>query len=359
MKNEIILFIESIKSDRRIETFDEAATKAAVVLRILNLLGWDTFNIDEVKPEYSVGSKRVDYSLRINNSNKVFIEVKKISEDLENHQAQLLNYSFQEGVKLAVLTSGITWWFYLPLNEGSWEQRKFYSIDLLQQESENVADRFIDFISKENVSSRQAITNAEAIYTSQKKKNIVQSTIKKAWNKIISEPDGLLVDLLNETTEKLCGYKATDEQIENFLTKNKSNLIISELQVQKPIFYPKIEKIKKQFKNTNIGYTKKFVSSFIFRNTKYEVRFWIDILITLCDVLVSTHKKEFENVLSLVGRKRPYFTKNGNELIRPAKINNTNIYVETCRSANAIVDLCYKTISVFGYSKNDLKINMK
>ena len=242
MKNKIISFIESLKSDRRIETFDEAATKQAIVLRLLSLLGWDTFNISEVTPEYSVGSQRVDYSLRINNSNKVFIEVKKISEDLENHQAQLLNYSFQEGVKLSVLTNGITWWFYLPLNEGSWEQRKFYSIDLHQQESENVADRFIDFISIENVSSGQAIINAEAIYTSQKKKNIVQSTIKKAWNKIISETDGLLVDLLNETTEKLCGYKATDEQIENFLSKNKSNLILSELQVPKPFLYPKVEK---------------------------------------------------------------------------------------------------------------------
>ncbi|MEA3474919.1 MAG: restriction endonuclease subunit R [Candidatus Cloacimonadota bacterium] len=359
MKDKIISFTESLKSDRRIETFDEAATKQAIVLRLLSLLGWDTFNISEVSPEYSVGSQRVDYSLRINNSNKVFIEVKKISEELENHQAQLLNYSFQEGVKLAVLTNGITWWFYLPLNEGSWEQRKFYSIDLLQQESENVADRFIDFLSKENVSSGQAITNAEAIYTSQKKKNIIQLTIKKAWNKIISESDDLLVDLLNETTEKLCGYKATDEQIENFLSKNKDSLIISEIQVQKPVSYPKTEKIQRVFTKTKSRYSGKSISSFIFRGTEYEVRFWKDVLITLCDVIVSTNKNEFDKVLSLVGRKRPYYTKNGNELRKHKKIKHTNIYVETNLSANSIVDLCYRTISLFGYSKNDLKINAK
>ncbi|MDP8241609.1 MAG: type I restriction endonuclease [Candidatus Celaenobacter antarcticus] len=359
MKDKIISFTESLKFDRSIETFDEAATKQAIVLRLLNLLGWNTFNISEITPEYSVGSQRVDYSLRINSSNKVFIEVKKISEDLENHQEQLLNYSFQEGVKLAVLTNGITWWFYLPLNEGSWEQRKFYSIDILQQESENVADKFIDFLSKENVSSGQAIINAEAIYTSQKKKNIVQSTIKKAWNKIISEPDDLLVDLLNETTEKICGYKASNEQIENFLTKNKSNLIISELQETKPVFYPKRKNIPMKFPKAGISYAGKSISSFIFKNNEYEVRFWIILLIKLCQILVIHHKKEFDNVLSLVGRKRPYFTKNANELRNPQKINNTNIYVETNLSANSIVDLCYKTISVFGYSKNDLKINIK
>jgi hypothetical protein len=102
--------VESLKNDRRIVSFDEAATKQAIVLRILSMLGWDTFNVDEVTPEYSISGKKVDYSLRVNNANKTFIEVKKTSEDLENYhnQEQLLGYSFQEGVKLAVLTNGIS-----------------------------------------------------------------------------------------------------------------------------------------------------------------------------------------------------------------------------------------------------------
>ena len=78
MGDQLTSFIESLKSDRRIVSFDEAATKQAVVTRLLSLLGWDIFNIDEVTPEYSVGVRKVDYSLRIDNANKVFIEVKKI-----------------------------------------------------------------------------------------------------------------------------------------------------------------------------------------------------------------------------------------------------------------------------------------
>jgi len=58
-------------------SYDETATKQALVLRILKSLGWDPFNIDEVYPGYSVGSKRVDYALKFNGRNKVFIEVKK------------------------------------------------------------------------------------------------------------------------------------------------------------------------------------------------------------------------------------------------------------------------------------------
>ena len=40
----------------------------------------------------------------------MFIEVKRSGENLENHRQQLLEYCFQEGVKLAALTNGRTWW---------------------------------------------------------------------------------------------------------------------------------------------------------------------------------------------------------------------------------------------------------
>lgn len=128
MREKLLQLIEQLKSDRKLVSFDEAATKQAVILRILSLIGWNIFNIGEVIPEYLIaGKKKVDFSLCHSNTNKTFIEVKKIGEDLEKHQEQLLNYSFQAGVKLSVLTNGITWWFYLPLQEGSWEQRKFYT----------------------------------------------------------------------------------------------------------------------------------------------------------------------------------------------------------------------------------------
>jgi len=227
MEEQLKVFIDCLKTDRRIDTFDEAATKQAVVLRLLSILGWDTFDIDEVTPEYSVGGRRVDYSLKINNLNKVFIEVKRIGIELEDHQEQLLNYSFQQGVKLAILTNGITWSFYLPLNEGSWEQRKFYTIDILQQDADDVTSKFIDFLSMDNIKSGKAIQNAEAIYRGQQKINILKETLPKAWNKIIEEADELLIDLINETAEKICGFKADTELVERFLSRNKGALIIS------------------------------------------------------------------------------------------------------------------------------------
>jgi predicted type IV restriction endonuclease len=182
MEEKLLGLIKKIRSERRLVSFDEAATKQAVILRILSCLGWDTFNIDEVHPEYSVGGKRVDYALRHNNYNKVFIEVKKVGEDLEKYQEQLLNYSFQEGVKLAVLTNGITWWLYLPLHEGSWEQRKFYTVEIFEQGGEEITLKFTDFLSNENVISGKAIDNAENIYKGRQKQYLIKETLPKAWN---------------------------------------------------------------------------------------------------------------------------------------------------------------------------------
>ncbi len=223
MEEQLALLIEKLKSDRRISSFDEAATKQTIVLRILSILGWDQYDIDMVRPEYSVGSKRVDYSLRINDSNKVFIEVKKVGLELISHQQQLLDYSFQEGIELAVLTNGVTWWFYLPLQKGNWEQRKFYSIDIREQKSEDVALKFMDFLSRKNVASGEAEENAKKVKAANQKQLRVKETLPKAWNKIVNEPDKLLVGLINNTIEELCGYRADEQLILKFI-KNQFQL---------------------------------------------------------------------------------------------------------------------------------------
>ncbi len=64
MNNELFHFVETLKKRKgseRLDYSDEAATKQGIILRILSLLGWDTFNIDQVKPEHAVAGGRVDY----------------------------------------------------------------------------------------------------------------------------------------------------------------------------------------------------------------------------------------------------------------------------------------------------------
>ena len=350
MNEELFKLINEFKKDMRLKSFDEAATKQAVILRILKALGWNPFNIREVYPEYSVGGKRVDYALKYNGRSKIFIEVKKVNEDLERHQEQLLNYSFQEGVRLAILTNGISWWFYLPLHEGSWEQRKFYTIEIYDQDIEDIVKKFEDFLSKENVISDKAVENAENIYKSKQKQYLIKETLPKAWEKLITESDSPLVELLADTTERLCGYKPDDKIVENFLVEvNQKRRISTSAQLSSGQTSHPSPRV----------YSGKSIVSFTFKGVKYSVHSWKEMLIKITNIMLSNHKGQFDNVLNLKGWKRPYFTRNPDELRTPEKINNTDIYVETNLGANSIVKLSRVIIRLFGYKENDLSIEVR
>lgn len=355
MKEKLLELIRTIQSDKRLATFDEAATKQAVILRILNCLSWDSFNIDEVHPEYSVRGKRVDYSLRYNNYNKVFIEVKKVGEDLEKHQEQLLSYSFQEGVKLAILTNGITWWFYLPLNEGSWEQRKFYTIEIYDQAAEEITQRFIEFLSKDNVITGKAVENAEKIYKGKQKQDLTKTTMPKAWKRIIEESNEVLIELIAETTEKMCGYKPDADTVAKFITN------INKVAGTQNIRQTGIVSVPSRIRAPNLqgGFTGQSIISFTFQGAKCEVRRWKDLLIQICNIMLSTHRSNFDQVLNLSGRKRPYFTKQPNELRSPYQIKGTDIFVEINLSSNSIVKLSREITSLFGHSEKDLSIEVQ
>jgi predicted type IV restriction endonuclease len=353
----LLKVIEGIKADQRVLALDEALTKNGVILPILNELGWNPFNIDEVQPEYTVASKRVDYALRVNNHNKAFIEVKKLGTDLEKHQKQLLDYSFQEGVRLAILTNGIAWWFYLPLLEGSWEQRKFYTIDIYDQEAHEIALKFADFLLKENVISGKAIENAESVYKSKQKKEIIRSTIPNAWNKLVSEPDEDLIELIAEMTARLSGYKPDHAIVAAFLGANSFTAetplagSVFEFQSIRPKTI-KTETDREDYRNTS-------VDSFVFEGTRHNVKYWKDVLIGVTEIMLNKHRDQFSQVLSLVGRKRPYFTKDANALRVAERIDDTDIFVEINVSANRIVTLSRRIIALFGYSSDSLSFNVQ
>lgn len=132
MKKQIMKFVSELKSNKKLATFDEASTKQAVVLRLLSFLEWDIFNVEEVYPDYSVNTSNVSYALRVRNANKVFIEVKRVHKKLDRYQKDLISAASRDGVNLAILTNGITWWFYLVSAPGNWKQKWFHSVDLFK-----------------------------------------------------------------------------------------------------------------------------------------------------------------------------------------------------------------------------------
>ena len=357
MKENLIKAIKEIRIDSSLVILDEASIKSAIILRLLSLLGWNPFDINQVKPEYTVESKRVDFSLRINGMNKAFIEVKRPNENLEPHQEQLLGYSFREGVKIAVLTNGVTWWFYLPLNEGSWEQRRFYTADFTEQQPESIAERFVALLSKDNISSGNAVKYAEDLYQSRQRIDTLREALPKAWNKLINDPDDLLVNLLIETTEKLSGFRPEIADIEKFLDGVAHPVSPTPISPIPPTVYP--TKRPRVHSPSNNGYINKQIVGFTLLGKIHRPRNWKDLLVTVSEEMYQRHSAEFDRALRLRGSKMAYFGLQANELSQPSRISDSKYFVETKLNSNSIVRRCRELLSLFGYKDSDLSIEAR
>lgn len=330
----------------------EEATKQGAILPILAKLGWDRDNIQEVIPEYSVGSGRVDYCLKTGKQS-VFLEVKRANEELERHQEQLLDYAFRQGVKLAILTNGLLWWFYLPLSEGSWEQRKFFTVDIQQQEALVAVARFRQFLKREAVSSGTAFKDAEKMRASKQREGIIQKTIPKAWKQLCEEPDEMLLELFAEKVESLCGHSPDHQMLAEYVAKTfKSDTITT----TRPSIRKPGPKRPTKLKG---GYTGKSPITYRFEGEHRQVRSFQDILMGLCEDLHRKHGSEFERVFNLRGRKKEHFSRDYKNMIYPKEIADSGIYIETNLSANGIMLRCNQLLDLFGYHKNTLEIKFR
>ena len=350
MVDEVLSVITKWQSNERLTLLDEAKVKQVIILPIFRGLRWDPDNDQEVCPEYSVAGRQVDYALLIGKTPKVFIEVKKGGEPLENHQEQLLNYSFKEGVKIAVLTNGAAWWFYLPLQEGSWEQRKFEIVELYKQEKAEITQKLINFLSKENVSSGKAVQNAEDL----RKKHQISETFPEAWNQLVSEPDSSIVNRLAEKTQELCGRVPDRDSVKLFLSEHVQQIKIS-LSATTAERGPSSESIIVPVSPPRPNPSGRSVTttcrSFTFCGTIHEVSSWGDMIVKLCEIMHRDHGDRFEEVLSL----SKSYSKNRSDIAsgQSKQISGTDIFVDV-HGGKVIEGRAKKLITYFRYNANDL-----
>jgi len=106
----------------------EEATKQALVLPLLDALGYDIWNPSEVCPEYEAdfatkkyGQKeKVDLAIFIENVPRIYMEVKSVDAALDGHEGQLARYfNATTTVSLAILTNGIEYRFYTDTAEAN------------------------------------------------------------------------------------------------------------------------------------------------------------------------------------------------------------------------------------------------
>lgn len=203
---------------KRREYPNEQSISQGIVLRLLSVLGWPVYDTQLVIPEYKIEAQRVDYAL-CNHKNKpiIFIEVKQHGNTL-GADKQLFQYAFHAGVPFAIVTDGKEWHFYLPAEEGSYDERRVYKLDLIERDVQESSYQLNRYIGYNNVTSGNALESAREDYRNVYKGRQAKANIPVAWYKLLDEKGEILLDVISGKVESLCGFKPTQHQVLGFLS---------------------------------------------------------------------------------------------------------------------------------------------
>ena len=199
---------------------NEAAVSQGIVLRLLQALGWPTYDTQVVCPEFSLGGRRVDYALcHPPNKPAAFIEVKQIGQS-DGTERQLFEYAFHVGVPLAILTDGQEWNFFLPAEQGDYSERRVYKLDIVERDMAESVARLERYLSYSQTAAGAAIAAAREDYRNVSRGRQMLSTLPEAWSKLVADEDELLLDLVADKVESLCGFKPDVDTVAKFLREN-------------------------------------------------------------------------------------------------------------------------------------------
>ena len=125
----------------------EEATKNAIVMPFLRVLGFDVFDPSQIVPEYvaDIGLKRgekIDYAVKIGGRLEYLVEAKSVSTNLRDTQYnQLFRYFHACDAKIGILTNGLQIWFFTDLDApNKMDQRPFFKFDILDYDENDLRE---------------------------------------------------------------------------------------------------------------------------------------------------------------------------------------------------------------------------
>ncbi|MBT9143677.1 MAG: hypothetical protein DDT32_01986 [Syntrophomonadaceae bacterium] len=199
--NSIISCIESLRmklDKHRRDDLKELPTRTIFINPLLEALGWDVRDPDEVELEYpTIDGKSVDYAYKINRKPVLFMEAKPLNDPLTDVKSitQVVGYAANAGVEWCILTNGVTYKVYHSTEKAEAPEKLLFEISLDPKETEGmstqqVAEQFSRF-SRDAMAKGLLDEIGEQIFTTGK--------IRKALDKLFIEPPNTLIRLIRLT----------------------------------------------------------------------------------------------------------------------------------------------------------------
>ena len=331
---------------------NEETAKFQILAPVLNSLGWDPFG-QEVLYEYTVGSKgggRVDIALDGPEHIVALIEAKAPGQDLGKHVDQVIGYAFHQGVDICVLTTGLEWWLYLPMEKGPPEKRLFVTLRIAEDRIEQLADDLQTFLGRDNLLSGQGRRRAKQVLKARHEADRMNIELPEVWKSMLAGPDDDLVELVRQRAYEKLDLRPDSRHVAAMLSGSPVPTVLPPAPAtpapdstqQKPALKPTLPG-----KPTGIRLW----------GEPYEIKYWIDILRLVAEALHQRHGDDFDRILDYRTRSgNPFASRNTDDLRYPTPAGSTGIYLEKNLNGKQIRQRAFFFLERFGHSPSDLEI---
>ena len=224
---------EKCKDTTNIET--EEATKHSLILPMLSALGYDVFDNNEIRPEFTadVGTKKgekVDYVVLQNGQPTILIEAKQVGTPLKNKVDQLFRYFVTTTAKLAILTDGVKYLFYTDSQKANiMDSDPYMTIDMIK-DTEVELERLLAY-HKENLNISDVIDTIKYDQFAEESKKFIEELLEM-------RPATWLIRKIAEDCQILEPY---DAKLAEILNKQLGSRL--EIELAKQLNTPKVTKV--------------------------------------------------------------------------------------------------------------------
>ena len=324
---------------------NEETAKLQIVVPILQRLGW-SLTRQEIVFEYVADRGRIDIALRGPDRVVAFIEAKAPGVGLGRHVKQVVKYAFAEGVDICVLTNGVEWRLYLPMQGGvRFGERRFATLRTREDPLERLESDLEAFLSKANLVDGTALQLAEARWTQARRDEALEKAIPEAWRRMLTGPDVNLLDLLCRRVDEQASLQPTREEVRRTLGRilpsydprpptrpSGPDPSVPPPETPDPDSDPKPSGVRLWGRNM-------------------PVSSWMRVLVLVLEGLHDRHgADQFERVLRrLVTRRR-------DTLSRPVQVGDTGFWINRSIPIPEIHRRSYASLKAFGHPPTDLEL---
>ena len=201
----------------------EIAVSDGVVRRLIEGLGWPRYDTQVVFPQFPIEKRKVDFAFcHPRGKPVVLLEVKNVGMADEKGERQLFEYCFHRGVPIAVLTDGRTWKLFYPAGEGTYTDRLFCGLDLIDGDAAEIANNLIRYLAHSAVKSGEAHRRAQKDCKAEQLKRQAATKFSSVWNKLLLDPDPSLVELFEKKVETASGVRPARQHMVTFIREQRA-----------------------------------------------------------------------------------------------------------------------------------------